>query len=105
MHIDPAAAVILPIRRVVSLLVHTEHAFDSADNATDRAADNRADRPCHAAAFIEPVGDTTRHTLRLRGNRRRQRCEQCAREQNPQLHCTTLYELGRGAHLPREKRP
>ena len=81
MHIDlTAAAIVLPIRRVVSLLVHTEHALDAADDTTDRAADNCADRTRDAATFIESMGDATRHTLGLRRDRSRQRREQCARK-------------------------
>jgi hypothetical protein len=97
MHIDLTAA-ILPIRRVVSLLVYTEHALDAADDATDRAANNRADRTRHAGAFIESMGDATRHTLGLRCDRSRQRREQCARKQNPQLHCYALLWLVEPAH-------
>jgi hypothetical protein len=97
-HVDLTTAVILPIRCVVGLLVHTKHALDAADDATDCATDNRADRARHAAAFIESVSDTTRHALGLRRDRSRQRREQCARKQNPQLHCYALLWLVEPAH-------
>ena len=98
-HIDLAAAVILAIRRVIGLLVHTEHALDAADDATDRAADDRADRTRNAAAFIESMGNATRHALGLRRDRSRQRREQCARKHKSKIHCTTLHELGRRCAL------
>lgn len=107
MHIDlaTATAVILPIRRVVSLLVDAENALDAANHATDRAADNGADGTGDAAAFIESMGDATRHTLGLRRDRSRQRCEQCARKQNPQLHCYALLWLWESQHMRTQKRP
>lgn len=107
MHIDLAAAtaVILPIRRVVGLLVDTEDALDAANHATDSAADNRADGACNAGAFIESMGNATRHTLGLRRDRSRQRREQCARKQNPQLHCYALLYLWKTPHMRTQKRP
>jgi hypothetical protein len=107
MHIDLAAAtaVILSIRRVIRLLVDTEDALDATDNAADRTADNRTDGTCNAGAFIESMGNATRHALRLRRDRSRQRCEQCARKQNPQLHCYALLYLWESRHMRTQKRP
>lgn len=75
--------------------IDTKDAFDAADDATDRTADNGADRAGDPATFRDAVGDTARNALSLRGDRSRQCGEQCARKQNPQLHWKTLPWLGR----------
>ena len=52
-------------------VIDAKDTFDPADNATDRAADDRADRPGPAIALIEAVRGATRNALRLgRGGRK-----------------------------------
>lgn len=98
----------LDVRRLsrdVVAAIDAKDALDAADDATDRATDNRADRPGNTATFRDAVSDTARNALSLRGDRSRQRGEQCARKQNPQLHWKTLPWLWESRHMPTQKRP
>ena len=47
------------------VVIDAEDALDPADNATDRAADNGADRSGAAVAFIETVRRAAGNTLRM----------------------------------------
>ena len=64
-----------------------EHAFDAADHAADRGADDRADRSGDPVAFMEPVRGAARDTLGLRGQRSRDQREDYAREYCSSFHC------------------
>jgi hypothetical protein len=54
-------------------VIDAEHAFDAADDATDRTSDDEADGTGDFAAPICPVRDTARDALGLR-NRRNSDC-------------------------------
>lgn len=47
------------------LVVHAQHAFDTADHAADRGADHRADRAGNAAAFMKSMRGSARNALGL----------------------------------------
>jgi hypothetical protein len=49
----------------IVVMVDAQHALDPADDATDRAADNGADRSGAAVAFIKAVRRAARNTLRM----------------------------------------
>lgn len=74
--------------------IDAKDTFDAADDATDRATNNGADGTRDPATFRDAMGDTARNALSLRSDGSRQRGEQCARKQNPQLHWKTLPWLG-----------
>src|SRR5204863_43606 len=61
-------------------LVDAERALDAADHAADRGADDCADRPGDAVAFMKSIRGPARDALRLRGHRRREQCEQHANQ-------------------------
>src|SRR5580700_421622 len=69
-----------------------EHAIDTADDATDRTADDRSDGSGRVVAHIGAMGDAVGNTLRLRRERRNERCGDgdggC--EHNLELHAEIL---------------
>jgi hypothetical protein len=63
-----------PRRRIGDVAgADAEQAFDAAENAADRPANDRSDGPCRAAAHINSVRDAVGNALRLR---REWACEQ-----------------------------
>jgi hypothetical protein len=81
----PVAMMIRRFRHVVAL-IGAEHAFDAADHATDRGANDRADRTGDAIAFIEPMRGAAGDTLRVRGQRHGERRDKRARNQQVLFH-------------------
>src|SRR4051794_14988041 len=72
-----------------------------ADPAADRRAHDGADGARDAAALVESVRGPARHALRLRGKRRRHRCEKYAREYS-QSHYPSLPGLAEARGLERQ---
>jgi hypothetical protein len=72
---------------------NSEHAFNATDDATDRPADNRADRSGFLTSHISAVRDAVGNALRLRGERRCKRCGDSGRKQDLELHAKTLSSL------------
>src|SRR4051812_37555448 len=73
----------------------------AADPAADRRAHDGADGARDAAALVESVRGPARHALRLRGKRRRHRCEKYAREYS-QSHYPSLPGLAEARGLERQ---
>jgi hypothetical protein len=67
-------------------VLDAEHALDAADHAADRRADDCADRPGNAVAFVKSMRGTARHTLRLRCHRRAHQCKEYARKNCSPCH-------------------
>jgi len=67
-----------------------EHAVDTADDATDRSADDRSDGAGRVVAHIGAMGDAVGNALRLRGERRNERCGDGDCEHNLELHADIL---------------
>jgi hypothetical protein len=77
-----------------------EHAIDAADNATDRTANHRADRASRVVAHIGAMGDTVGNALRLRRERRNERCgDDGGCEHNLELHVENPFLMSRGRHM------
>lgn len=54
-----------------------EHAFDAADNATDRAADDRPNGARRLISHISSVRDAVGNALSFCRHRRSERCGEC----------------------------
>ena len=70
------AAPMVPIDRCfihIVALIDAEHAFDAADHAADRCADDRADRAGDAVALMETMRGAAGNALRLGGKRHSER--------------------------------
>jgi hypothetical protein len=67
-----------------------EQAFDAADNAANRSADDRSDRPRCIHADGTAMGDALGNALRLRRERHGERCGYSGAKQDVNPHATTL---------------
>jgi hypothetical protein len=107
MRVHNPAMVINAGRRsiVAGLIIDTiraQHAFDTADHATNCSADDSADRPSAAIALIGAMGDAAGNALRLRRNRQCSECNDCGRNQYSKLHEVVLPVVG-WQYLARQK--
>ena len=68
----------------------SERAIDAADDATDRSADDRSDGSGRVVAHIGAMGDAVGNALRLRGERRNERCGDGGCEHKLELHADIL---------------
>lgn len=69
----------------IVVVVDTEHALDTADDATDRAADDRADRSGTAVALIKSVRGAAGNALRM-CRRSGEDCENRTDDHNANVH-------------------
>jgi hypothetical protein len=87
---NPAMAINAGRRSIVAGLIidaiRAQHAFDTADHATHRSADDSADRPSAAIALIGAMSYAAGNALRLRRNRQCSECNNCSRNQYSKLH-------------------
>jgi hypothetical protein len=73
-------------RRFVIGAIHAQYTLDAANDAPDRRTDNRADWAGTTIAFICAVGKPAWYALRLCCNRQGNKCNECGRNQNSELH-------------------
>jgi hypothetical protein len=95
---NPAMAINAGRRSIVAWLIidtiRAQHAFDTADHATDGSPDDSADRPSAAIALIGTMSDAAGNALRLRRNRQCGECNDRGRNQNSKLHEVVLPVVG-----------
>ena len=81
----------------------SERAIDAADDATDRSANNRPDRPGRVVADISAVRGAVGNALRLRAERTSQRQGSAYCEHNLELHAITSSVVEDAAREARNK--
>jgi hypothetical protein len=76
--------------RLIIGAIHAQHALNAANDPTDRSADNGADRTSTTISFIRAVGKAAWYALRLCCHRQCDKCNECGRNQNLELHEVVL---------------
>lgn len=99
-----AVAIAIRVRLICRILCvgpDPEHAVDAANDAADRATDHRADRAGGVVAHIGAMGDAVGNALRLRRERRNQRCgdNSAGCEHNLELHVENPFLMSRRRHM------
>jgi hypothetical protein len=80
-------------------MIDAENTLDPADDATDRAADNRTDRPGPAVALVETMRRAAGNALRL-GRSGGEDCKNRTDERNANFHEVPLCLIVRGVCPP-----
>lgn len=77
-------------------LIDAEHAFDAADHAADRGANDRADRTGDAVALMETMRGAAGDALRLGGKRHGERRDKRTGNKQSLFHkVTSVFIEGR----------
>lgn len=76
-----------------------EHAFDAADDASNRPAHHCTDGSGRLVSYVSAMRDAIGNALRLRRKRASQRCGDDACEQDMKLHATTPLHVMRCPHV------